>query len=1249
MPGLQRIILIDTHLPGRVELKLQGHTNICGTNASGKTTLQRLIPVFYGESPSRVVPATRDSFERWYLPRESSFIIYEYVQHEDNVCQLVLSSNGTGVQYRLVAKPFVLEDYVFESKPGEFTSLTMSELGRQFKKQNILVSNLMNNKAFRGVIQNDRTLMNSCPDSRDLIGYARMFSLCASSQHMRHIEKLARAVHSKEGKMETIKTMIGAILEEDGVQPPVSSLKPGHVENWIRECRLIQEFDAIRPEFGKLQETEQQLQQTELRLGAIQVQIDQDVAILAANLVKLKDKLEGLIAENKVADAQWQQLRDELNQQLSEAKADTQKFERDLQQIEDEYDNWQEQDIETLQQNLQQLPQWLDEQSTLSGRYALLTEKHQDIEATYNRRIAEMSEKLSAQLDELGEAQLVQSEHKAQLKSDQQLALQNIQSQCRDEIHDLKDSYAAQKAILKIQETEANTRLQSAGFSEFEQNQLELQDAAIKEASEAEDTVRHKLSGIEQQLESQQKSRNSIDAELQEVRKQYQNKEQELKRIEGLLYPGNHSLLEYLRAEMPDWQEKLGKVIQPELLNRTDLKPHFSQSSDELFGLKLDLSSLALPEYAQSEVALRETLETIQSALSQLSEQQSEVEQRLSKASEAIRELELDKAKLKAQLNTAQSNRQRAQQDKEHLLAEYRQALSERKLNSKKALKQVQDKLNKLNQAEAEAIDELKERQAQQELEHKFHWQQLIDASEEKIQQLKQQMASAKRQAEEDKKACQQFLEDEMAKRGVDVDEIGSLKKQLEQLKKDIQHTQNNKHKIEEYQRWYKNVFTGQKVQWQQKLTQAKKQQADAQRHLEQEQQSYQAARQARKESQTDTEQQLRTQQEQHDNAKRIHKALVKLPLPKVNDSEALGMAGSVAQRISESDELLAAFSSLSDAVKHHVEHFDHLIAAQSGTGLSDIWEHAREACTYRAEQGAPVVEYRKLVTHLDQLLNEVVPQKLNGLKEQGRIFGADLTQYFHVLADIDKRILGQSKRISREVDEELFLDGVSDSAVKIRSRITELEFWPELTRFNELHQQWMSTGADKLPDEVYGASMRQVLDILGRAALSGGISRLLDIELRLREGNSDLVIRTDRQLNESSSHGMAYLILCKFLLAFTRLLRGHSQATVHWPIDELGTLHHNNVKKIFDACEKNNIHVLGAFPNPDSDVLALFENRYIIDKAKRRLQVVQPKVSAISQKLHEKAKNALRMTEQTMAGTDNQTNAGQATEETQA
>ena len=215
-----------------------------------------------------------------------------------------------------------------------------------------------------------------------------------------------------------------------------------------------------------------------------------------------------------------------------------------------------------------------------------------------------------------------------------------------------------------------------------------------------------------------------------------------------------------------------------------------------------------------------------------------------------------------------------------------------------------------------------------------------------------------------------------------------------------------------------------------------------------------------------------------------------------------------------------------------------------------------------------------------------------------------------------------QSERISKEVDEELFLDGVSDSAVKIRSKIDELEFWPDLQRFSELYSKWIEAGAHELPTDEYAASMRRVIDILGKAALAGGISKLLDIELHIKESGRDLIIRTDRQLNESSSHGMAYLILCKFLLAFTRLLRGPSSAIIHWPIDELGTLHQSNIKKIFDACQNNQIHVVGAFPNPESEVLSLFKNRYLIDKQKKQLQVVEPKVSPISERIKAKMKS---------------------------
>ena len=89
-----------------------------------------------------------------------------------------------------------------------------------------------------------------------------------------------------------------------------------------------------------------------------------------------------------------------------------------------------------------------------------------------------------------------------------------------------------------------------------------------------------------------------------------------------------------------------------------------------------------------------------------------------------------------------------------------------------------------------------------------------------------------------------------------------------------------------------------------------------------------------------------------------------------------------------------------------------------------------------------------------------------------------------------------------------------------------------------------------------------------------------------------------------------------------TRLLRPEQAGvTIHWPIDEIGTLAYHNVEKLFVACDNNNIDIVGAFPNPESDVLLLFKHRYLIEPHKEfankgQLKRIKPRVSELSQKL---------------------------------
>lgn len=1217
MAGLKRIVLIDTHLPGVVELKLDGHTNICGTNASGKTTLQRLIPVFYGEYPSRVVPATRDSFERWYLPRTSSYIIYEYTRAEGDLCQVVLSSNGTGVNYRLIGKPFDIDDYLFKQKSGKRASIGSAELARAMKRNNVLVTSLLNTKDFRAVLQNDHGVLNQSSNARELLGYAKIFSLCEPNQHVRHIEKLAKAVHSKEGKMETIKAMIAAILEEDGVQPPTSNLSRNRVDDWIRECHLIKQFDRIRPEFSKLEQADMALTTTEKQLAGLKHGFELDKTHLSALTERNKNQLEENQFQRKQNDSHWTEQRDSLNQVVSGARADVEKYTAELDAVEQEFDKWQELDIDQLKEDVANLTQWQSELDMVNSRYHLLTEKHQDIESAYHRRLSDLGDKLSLALEQLSAARQEAADTRSKQQQQERDALQAVRDDFAQRLHTLASDHQAQLNNLKVTEAELRAALGNAGYNEFEQSQLDLLDAAIKEASVNEDAARSELRQAQQQHHKQVQLREQATQALDKARMAFQREEKQVAKINALLYPGEGSLLEFLRANVDEWENTVGKVVRPELLDRTDLSPKVAESVSDLFGVTLELAALDAPEYAQNEQALKKALNDAQAKQADALALQNECESELAKANEAVRNAELALTQKENQVRSTEATRKRAQQDRDAVHNEYQQALSGRKQKARAKLEtNAQTQKQCVAQYELDH-DELKDQQREAETEHQFHWQQLIADTDARIKQLDGDMKKARDNAAKDRKDMEAWLENELNNRGVDVDEIGELKKRLKTLKDDIYRTENQRHKVTDYERWYQTVFMGHKVTWQNGLTKARKELAEAERSLAQQNTQYREKREQLKDQQTQLEASLKTASEQLEQVIGFSKSLAKLPVqPVAGESEYKHDEVSIGQRLSQAQSLMQERDVLISDVRNYVERFDQLIAAQAGTGLSDTWERAREECAVINAHGVKGIDHRRMVSHLAQLLNVIVPQKLQGLKEQGRIFGADLSQYYFVLADIDKRIVSQSRRITQEVDSELFLDGVSDSAVKIRSRISELEFWPELEQFREYYDEWMQSGANTLPEEEYGQSMRRVLDILGRAALTGGISKLLDIELHLREGNSDLVIRTDRQLNESSSHGMAYLILCKFLLAFTRLLRGDADATIHWPIDELGTLHQSNVKKIFDACQNNNICVVGAFPNPESEVLTLFQNRYLIDKVSRQLQVVQPKVSPIAERI---------------------------------
>lgn len=1218
MPSLIRIVLIDTHLPGVVELALNGHTNICGTNASGKTTLQRLVPVFYGEYPSRVVPSTRDSFERWYLPHDSSYIIYEYQKADGLLYQAVLASagEGKGVNYRFIAKGFELSDYIKSQHGDTVLCYTMAELGRDLKRAGVATTNLLNTREYRAIIQNDRTLLSTGSNRSELRAYARQYALCEGEHSLRHIEKLAKAVHSKEGKMETVKSMIAAILEEDGVNPPSSRLNPQRVEAWIRESQLIQGFEVIRPEFEKLEQEFNQLLSAEHKLASLSRGYRNDETLEAERQEREQTRAKELHLQLRLLDEEWKEQRDELSLDLSAAKGDVAKCEYELDAIEDQHGAFLDANIEEAKAALDMLPSWQTDVGHLLERHKLQTEKHQDIEAAYNARRSKIGEQLNRELESLHLEQDKQREERDKQREAARVDIDALEQQWRQQLEIGKANFSEQEYQIKLQAAELKLRVDSVSYTEEEKLNLAIFDERIARADEEQESCNAKVERLTSDERKQRAKRDQANEALRIATLRANERQTELDELHHMLFPQSHTLLEFLRKEAQGWELHLGKVITPELLHRSDLHPSIaSDPSDSCFGIQFDLKAIEVPEYAVSEQELRLRLTQAEEALQSAKELQSEAESQLITIN-----AELDR--VSRELTFARTAYKNSRDDLRRLLDEKRSeqeninhALAARKAEAGQRLSQLDGQLKQLKQQHAQWLDEQREQALEARMEKQAYWQAVLGALDNQLGQLKATITARRDSAKAEQKACETWYKNELKSRGVDEDNILKLKQQIRELETKITRAEQRRSEVLRFDDWYQHTWLMRKPKLQSQLSEVKRAVSELEQQLKA---KTLEVKNRRQQWEIELKASNAAQVDASENLTKLRAVMRKLAELKLgsNHEEAQGSLG---ERLRQGEDLLLKRDYLLGSVKQYVEHFDGVIASKSGSGLAETWERAREESSFINDKGIRLLDYRKLVPQLEQLLNVIVPQSITALREQGRIFGVDLTAFYDVLVDIDRRIASQSARITREVGEELFLEGVSESAVRIRSRISELEFWPELEQFVKAFKHWKADGFNGLPDEDYTSSMRRALDIIGRAALTGGIAKLLEIELRLKEGSSDLIIRTDRQLNESSSHGMAYLILCKFLLAFTRLLRGRSDVTIHWPIDELGTLHHTNVKKIFDACENNNICVLGAFPNPESEVLNLFANRYIINKQTKKLQVVKPKANPIAAMLSQR------------------------------
>lgn len=1224
MPGLQRIILINCHLPGFVELNVSGHSNICGTNASGKTTLQRLIPVFYGELPSKVVPKTRKKFDDFYLPHANSYLIYEYQREEGQNCQVVLTRKGSdGVQYRFVEAPYHQEQILVDVEKGNVQAMlpeqwikTLRQIGIEFSHK------IQATSEFRSIIQNDASVGRGAGrESTKLRQLASRYSLVSSQHRIRHMEKLVSAVHAKEGKMDTLRTMLAAIFEEDGLVQPTTTVKNTKAREWITQMRQTMRLQAMQNEYQRIQAQTEKLNTTETQLLQLKPMLEKDLQSLATQKADTQEQRNDIKSQQSTAKELFEQTEGLLNSRVSETAENLKAKSSRLDHIQQQYEKYQDSDIDQLQKDMDALPLKREEYEQKLEQYNLLIDQHKDLQSQLEQQKLKLSESLE-RLSRKNQAQVKtisqQKETVRNAHSEKEVSLrsqfeQRKEHQSQEFDQQLLDS---ERSIVR---TEHQAKQTTATEQEIENGaladkRLELAQRAWQKSSSAKKQA-------ENTYQQFRNKRDEADKVLHQGRLTTRQVKERLQQLHKQLSPEQDSLRQFLRDNKPGWEQSIGKLIDEPLLDRKDLSPQLLAKNNEaqgnsLLGVQLNMAVIDAPDYAQDETALTLSLEQTKKHLLAAEKQQKKAESELD---ECHQDAELHRETVAEQnraFEQAEQEMTYAQSAKQRFTDELKATLEKRKQQAKQALKQYLDQKQQILSHKLSAVELLKSDFEEQLLEFKTGWQGELAVLDEQIEEFERQVEYKREQNREQIKQLENVFNQELANQDIDPNTLRELKQQIEALKNSIQSVTVRRDELNEYKTFIQTDWLKQRPEL---LEQEAELKALAQQ-LEQQQTSlgiqYQTKRTELSKVLLAVDKSLSGFSSLITEIEPMMRQLSQIVFFfKPYDEQNINL-GDQAERINRCTEALEIRSRGEKKLKESLTEFEATLGKDAGKDFLDTMLQAFGVLDEDANVRERLPILQRLLSILESRQRQIV--------EQGETIGGDLNKFFTVFSDINRKIAQQSKRLTDEVSDDLSLDGIARSEVKIISTVDELNFWAPLKRFAQQYSKW-STSDDFLPSEAYLDNLADVVEVLPNDA-NYSIESLLRLELHLNEGGSDLVIKNDRQLLESSSHGMAYLILCKFLLAFTRLLRNQANIHIHWPIDEIGTLAYHNVEKLFKACDANDIHILGAFPNPESDVLMLFKHRYLIDKQKQHLEKIEPKLSRIAERLQQnKATNTGR------------------------
>lgn len=1204
MARLIRAVLIDSINRGSyIEIALDNNTALTGTNGIGKTSLLKLLAIFYGTRPSNLAREGGNlvSFSDWYLPRPTSFIIFDYENYEGHRCCVMLHhSSGPGYAYRLITGPW--EPELAYLDPAAGTLVAPADLIAHCTRLGRTCTPALGHAVYRQIIQFNSTSW-SLADSDDMrqrqhIQHLRpRFSLAPRRSDVGGIDTIILTLIDSGNSHSALCSVIADILQQDNDDPAgtLASLKADDFRQVIENhegCMLFER--ELKSRIGKLDELATQYHSAGTQLAKTK----RRASLLREGAVdergRVLEQLEQLRLEQRAYEEQTKSQRFDIDGRLSAARVDFETAETKLTRLDDQHSQYQQDKIQDVIADCQRLPTLRTELDAREAELLAIEKQGADIVSAYQRLIQQEKDRYQSLIDEQQELSIKTQDN---LEADQLLDQQrwDLEIESRQAAHELERAPLltqhdeAQRALF-----EAESVLQMTGrFKVLPEDQ-----DALDEASAAQSKWLNTIAAIDKE----RREHIQMEHDWQERHRQLSNSFEVLDRrnisagteqlaLQRQLDASDSTLLGYLRKNYEGWENTIGRVLSPAILMREDLNPERVEGGGpySLYGVDLTLegvepAAVVSPESIRAEIArLEDELQTITSEQNSLTTEKNrhlrdrkDIERQgqalRQRRADAVNELEQRKSQFEGVKERASDNhRDRCEslrQQVEQLAAQ---------------LQRVEKRLAEINSEHNRELINMKtgkEQSFQDSVEKRKHAR---DADDKAISELRGKRESIVADYNAKRDAA-------LADKGVDITARVRVENTVADLKRSLTRIAQQLPKVNKYQQWLDD-------EWSQRpelsrnyettegfLNQVKRESAELEATTHQKAQAYSTQTGALNDNLT-----------QLDTTIIITNRVLTL-LEHVDDDPQVHLQiGQTAQDLEfEAQSLMTRQQGIN---KDAVRKFDSISDLYRQRGLQKSTHAAHiDAIARQARQEAEVMDsaWRFAVSHLVATATEFHDAQRQKLIVLGQSLGDKVCDSRGRLDTLHKSILSLGREATKHAKSvAVSFKSLEIDEVKIQSQIHGLEFWGALANFETHFKRWRGMGENQLPSEEYIQAIKRVLQLLMSDRFKTTLTECFTFGMTFYDQGIPKTITNDQSFKNCSSEGLKVLLQSMLFVSLFELLRKNADLQLIFPLDETLRLASDNYIPLLQALNERQIITVAGFPEGSPEILAHFDYAY--------------------------------------------------------